>query len=80
MQKFVSGLVQAMTIVELRAELEFHLRKMRTWKDRDYELERAMLDVLDTSASDIDVMMRVKTLLDESLAAMLRNAEPEGNA
>ena len=65
-----------MTRDELRALIEHELLQMHKWEERDYELERAFIDLLETDLRDDAAMKRAMELLAK---AMLR-AKPEGTA
>jgi hypothetical protein len=65
-----------MTRDELRALIEIQLVQMRQWEERDYELERAFIDLLDT---DLAADAMVKRALELIERAMLKT-KPEGNA
>jgi hypothetical protein len=64
-----------MTRTELRALIELELVQMHKWEQRDYELERAFFDLLETDLNDAAVK-RATELLEK---VMLRT-KPEGNA
>jgi hypothetical protein len=65
-----------MTPEELRALIEIELEAMRKWEERDYELERAFIDLLDANLAETEAVSRAMALLEENL----RKAEPKGNA
>jgi len=66
----------AMTRDELRAMIELELLQMHKWEERDYELERAFIDLLETDLTDDATVKRATELIAK---AMLR-AKPAGNA
>jgi hypothetical protein len=66
----------AMTRDELRATIELKLLQMHKWEERDYELERAFIDLLET---DLRADATVKRAMELLAKAMLK-AKPEGNA
>jgi hypothetical protein len=65
-----------MTHDELRALIELELLQMHKWEERDYELERAFIDLLDADLRNEATVKRTMELLEK---AMLRG-KPEGNA
>jgi len=62
-----------MTHDDLRSLIELELVQMRKWEQRDYELERAFIDLLETDLKDDAVVKRAMMLLN-------RKTKPEGNA
>jgi hypothetical protein len=65
-----------MTREELHALIEIELGAMRKWEERDYELERAFIDLLDANLGEPEAVSRAMALLQESL----RKSETKGNA
>jgi hypothetical protein len=61
---------------ELRALIELELLQMHKWEERDYELERAFIDLLEADFTRDTAVKRAMELLER---AMLK-AKPEGNA
>ena len=47
-----------MTPEELRALIEIELEAMRKWEERDYELERAFIDLLDANLAEPQAVSR----------------------
>jgi hypothetical protein len=65
-----------MTYDELRALIEIQLLQMRKWEQRDYELERALIDLLDTNLADDATVKRAMEIIEKSML----KSKPEGNA
>jgi len=65
-----------MTREELHALIEIELEAMRKWEERDYELERAFIDLLDAKLANPEAVSRAMALLQENL----RKSQTKGHA